>query len=291
MTQSFSESFKAIGTMWQIDFKSVDSVKAVDIFNAIRTRIEEFEQNYSRFRTDSLVSKIANNVGTHPFPSDAEPMINMYRELYEATEGKVTPLIGQALVDTGYDANYSLKPKEIIREVKNWDDVMNYKNGTLTTKEVVQLDFGALGKGYIVDIVSELLRKEGITDFTVEAGGDMHYQNTTSEELRVGLEHPEHPEQAIGIAQIVHGSICGSSGNRRSWGKYHHIINPNTLESPKEITALWVTADTTMLADGLATALFFTDREKLLKSYSFECVLVYADGSAYISPNFPGVLF
>lgn len=291
MSELFSDSFKAIGTTWQIDFKCTDSEKAVGIFNSIRERIEEFEQHYSRFRTDSLVSQIAHTAGVYKLPDDAAPMITMYRKMYEVTGGKVTPLIGQTLVDAGYDAEYSLKPKSIIRPVKDWDGVLEFNGTQLITHEPIQLDFGALGKGYIIDIVSELLRSSGITDSTVDAGGDMRYENTTGEPLRVALEHPLDNTQAIGVAEISHGSICGSAGNRRAWDKYTHIINPDTGESPREISALWVTAENTILADGLATALFFTDIQTLKKEFVFECVIVYADGSAYISPNFPGVLF
>lgn len=287
-----SHSFKAIGTTWHIDFKNTGAhTDAAGVFTDIVARVEQFEQTYSRFRKDSLVSMIAEKEGVYVLPPDARILFLMYRKLYDITKGKVTPLIGQTLIDTGYDASYSLIPKEIIKPTLLWDNVMKYdeKTNILTTHVPVQLDFGALGKGYIVDIVSQMILDAGIQEFTVDAGGDMHHRG--SESLRVGLEHPENPEQVIGVAEIVQGSICGSSGNRRKWNKYHHIINPETQESPVEIIALWVTADSTMLADGLTTALFFADGKKLQEEFSFEYVIVHANGSAYVSPHFPGSLF
>ncbi|MES2985526.1 MAG: FAD:protein FMN transferase [Patescibacteria group bacterium] len=286
-----SQTFKAIGTTWQIDIKDTESTPDTSsIFSAIRGRIELFESQYSRFRKDSLVTQISDEAGIYQFPPDGKILFGMYRKLYDLSDGKVTPLIGQTLVDTGYDPEYSLTPKEIIQPTLLWDNVMKYddETNTLTTFVPIQLDFGALGKGYIVDVVSEMIMAAGIQDFTVDAGGDMHHRG---EAIRVGLEHPENPEQAIGIAEILNCSICGSSGNRRAWNKYHHIINPETQESPRDIIAIWVVADSTMLADGLTTALFFTDPEKLKGSVSFEYILVRADGSAFISPNFPGSLF
>lgn len=287
----FSQSFKAIGTSWSIDFKYTEgSFDASSVFDFIRARIEVFEQNYSRFRKDSIVSKIKESEGIYQLPTDGKMLMMMYRKLYDLTDGKVTPLIGQTLVDIGYDAEYSLKPKEIIQPTLLWDNVMKYdqETNTLTTFVPIQLDFGALGKGYIVDIVSEILLDAGVTDFTVDAGGDMYHRGET---LRVGLEHPENPEQVIGVAEIINGAICGSSGNRRTWNKYHHILNPVTQESPREIIALWVTAESTMLADGLTTALFFADPLELKKTLKFEYSIVRADGSALTSPHFPGSLF
>lgn len=287
----FSQSFKAIGTSWSIDFKYTEGIfDASSVFDFIRARIELFEQNYSRFRKDSIVGRITESEGVYQLPDDGKLLMLMYRKLYDMTDGKVTPLIGQTLVDIGYDTEYSLTPKEIIQPTLLWDNVMKYdeETNTLTTFVPLQLDFGALGKGYIVDIVSEMLLEAGVVDFTVDAGGDMYHRGET---IRVGLEHPENPEQVIGVAEIMNGAICGSSGNRRTWNKYHHILNPATQESPREIIALWVTAESTMLADGLTTALFFADPLELKKTLQFEYAIVRADGSALTSPHFPGSLF
>ena len=290
MKQS-SYSFTAIGTTWHIDIKNAGSnTDTSGIFTVIKKRVEEFERNYSRFRESSLVSTVAKTAGVYVFPSDGKKLLMMYRKMYDLTGGAVTPLIGQTLVDAGYDSTYSLTPRENIQPILNWDDVMKYDEDTytLTTHTPLQLDFGALGKGYIVDIVSEILIENGVTEFTVDAGGDMYH---SGEVLRVGLEHPENPEQVIGVAEITQGSICGSSGNRRKWKNFTHIINPHTQKSPTHIKALWVTASSTMLADGLTTALFFTDALLLKKEFEFEYVIMYSDGTAFISSHFPGNLF
>src|SRR4051812_3580238 len=94
--------FEAIGTLWKIDFEtSKDSEK---IEKHIRETIERFDKNYSRFRSDSLVHAISKKAGIYTLPPDAEPMMKLYRELYEITHGKMTPLIGDVLSATGYDA-------------------------------------------------------------------------------------------------------------------------------------------------------------------------------------------
>ena len=75
------------------------------------------------------------------------------------------------------------------------------------------------------------------------------------------------------------------------WAQFHHIINPDTLASPRHILATWVVSDTTLLADGLATALFFTPPQNLRNHFDFEYAIVYADGHAEVSPQFPAELF
>lgn len=293
MQKSYTEQFYAIGTLWQIDLMHTSDREVFDIYAVIKKRIEVFEQTYSRFRKDSLVSEIATRAGVYVLPQDAIPMFDMYRKVYILSDTKMTPFIGQALHDTGYDTEYSLVPKKIIREVSRWDDAIKYTSSsqTLTVYTPSQLDFGAIGKGYLVDIVSDILKEKGVTDFTVDAGRDIYHASSTSLPLVIGLENPSDTTEAIGTATITHGAICGTSGNRRTWSTYNHILDPETLTSPKDIIAIWVTADTTMIADALTTALFFTPVEKLREHFSFECVIVYSNRSAFVSEGFPGELF
>jgi len=283
-------TFKAIGTSWTIDIPQ-DVENEEGLLCSIKNRIDEFDKTYSRFREDSLVFEMSRKVGTYTLPEDASLMFSFYRELYEITNGKVTPLIGGTLVGAGYDLMYSLKPKENIQKTKKWDDVIKYNHPKLEIKEPTMLDFGAVGKGYLVELVADVLRGNKISEYMINAGGDIAYRNSQNKPLRVGLENPENSNEVVGVAEVINCSICGSSGNRRVWEKYHHIMDPDTIESPRHILGLWVVAKSTYLADGLATALFFVEPELLLKKYDFEYVILYADHSLKKSEKFPGQLF
>lgn len=283
--------FEAIGTQWQIDFPDgLLASKQEKILREIAERIKTFDKDYSRFRSDSLVSQIARAAGDYRLPADAEPLFTIYEELYRLTNGLMTPLIGDVLVAAGYDAEYSLQPK-ILTSPLPWEESMERHGLELTVKQPALLDFGAAGKGYLIDIVSEIIREAGVTSFCVDAGGDMAYYSETGEVLRVGLEHPSIPETAIGVAQLSNQSLCGSAGNRRAWSRFHHIINPDSLTSPRHISALWVVASTTLLADALTTALFFADPKILAEHYQFEYLIMRADHSITCSKNFPAELF
>jgi thiamine biosynthesis lipoprotein ApbE len=212
-------NFEAIGTEWSIELRTnVD--KLDEIIAAVTARISRFDADYSRFRSDSLVAKMAHAAGTYGLPDDAKPMLDLYHELYKHTQGAMTPLIGQVLVDAGYDAKYSLRSKEL-HEPPDWEEVLTYDFSSLTLKRPALLDFG----------------------------------------------------------------------NRRKWEGYHHVINPKTLSSPTNIAAIWVCADTAMLADALSTALFFVDPANLRKQYSFEYAIVYDDYALNVSKGFPATFF
>ncbi len=291
--QSFGEEFYAIGTTWHIDITHTDSNTALGVFSELRSRIELFEKTYSRFRTDSLIYEMSQHAGVYPLPTDAIPMFDLYKKMYNLSKGLMTPLIGQMLHDTGYDATYSLIPKPIIRQVPTWDSALKYnpQTKTLTVYTPVQLDLGAIGKGYIIDIVRNICKEKHIQTYTIDAGRDIYHYGNKETPLSIGLENPFDTTQAIGTAHITQGAICGTSGNRRAWNTYTHILNPETQTSPRDISAVWITAEDAMIADALTTAIFFTPIDILQKHFSFEYILVYSDGSAMISNNFPGELF
>ena len=287
-----SFAFEALGTHWHIDIEDLPhALEGGLLLDRIKQRLELFEQHYSRFRPTSLISLLAKNGGTAPLPPDGHILLDHYTTAYRLTDGIVTPLIGQVLVDAGYDASYSLVPKKMTPPPR-WEDVLSYSPTSITLERPAQLDFGALGKGYAIDIIDEMIADYGISSRCVEAGGDMIYHTKTTEPLRVGLEHPEDASLAIGVALVHDGhSICGSAGNRRSWGRYHHVINPKTLESPRHILAVWAIAKTTVLADMFTSCLFFVPPQKLLTRFAFEYVIMYADHSVEHSPGFKGELF
>lgn len=284
----FKLEFEAIGTKWVIDGKLEPGKDKNQIFEKISDLIAKFDKDYSRFRRDSLIFKMSQQAGKYLLPPSGQKMIEMYQKLYKVTDGKFTPLIGQALIESGYDDSYSFKPKKL-NKVKSWEEVIKYKLPEIEIKTPAILDFGGVGKGYLIDLISRLLLEEGIKKFCVDGGGDIY--SKSDEVLQVGLEHPENSDQVIGIAKIKNQSICASSGNRRKWGIFHHIINPENLESPKDILATWVISGEAIIADSLATCLFLVKPEKLRKDFQFEYLVLFPDYTFSKSPDFPGELF
>lgn len=256
----------------------------------IRACIEVFSKNYSRFRQDSLFTKIAHAPGDYLMPDDFEKIFLLYRDLYKLTGGAFTPLVGKLMEEAGYDASYSLKPATL-HALPRLDDVLFYNPPSLKVKKPVTLDIGAAGKGYLIDIVAIIIKSHDVRSFCIDAGGDILYEDESSNPIRVGLENPVNLKQVVGVANILNQSICASAANRRTWRDYHHIINPLTLKPTSDIIATWVVADTALLADALATCLFFAEAKVFMEKYKFEYVLVRHDLSWEVSPNFNGEIF
>ncbi len=282
--------FEAIGTHWTIDvFQEVADDNWVELQKTVDQRIEKFDKTYSRFRDDSIVSTISKKAGLYNFPEDSVRIFEIYQKLYKLSEGKVTPLMGRILRDAGYDKSYSLKPNNMLVSPPRWEEVMTFSQSRLEAKVPLELDFGAAGKGYLIDLVYELISKMGFTEIGVEAGGDMRFGGKNN--YTIGLENPDNVGEIIGTVEIENKSICGSAGNRRQWDKYNHIINPLTKESPNWIKAIWVTAKDTITADALTTGLYFTEVDKLKSEFEFEYLIIKADNGLVKSSGFEANLY
>jgi len=281
--------FDAIGTRWQIETaEPLDEAAR----RAVLERIESFDHAYSRFRTDSIVSRIAGEAGRVEFPDDAVELFALYDRLHDATRGAVDPLVGRDLERLGYDRVYSLQPVTVPDAAPraSWTADVSRDGATVTTTRPVVIDIGAAGKGYLVDLVRAVLEERGIDEVVIDASGDLVHRGATP--IRVGLEHPLDPSKAIGVAEFANASLCASASNRRAWGDgLHHILDARTGNPAREVIATWVIAADTALADGLATALFFTGAHELANTFHFSYVRMYADGRAERSRYFPGELF
>jgi thiamine biosynthesis lipoprotein len=280
-------AFEAIGAPWRIT--TPDPIP-LDLAAAIESRIGEFDAVYSRFRADSLVTEIAGKSGTWQFPPDAAPLFALYRTLYNATEGAMSPLVGARLEDLGYDRDYTLSPRNEVVDVPVWDDIMHWDGTRLTTTAPVLVDVGAAGKGYLVDLVAVVLRDAGVEEYLIDASGDLLHRGDTP--VRVGLEHPFDPTQAIGICELSNAALCASAPGRRSWGPgLHHILDATTGLPTDTVAATWAHASSGLLADGLATALFFAAAPALSAGFNFEYVRMFPDSRIEYSRSFPGELF
>ncbi|MGW3725050.1 FAD:protein FMN transferase [Streptomyces sp. NPDC000851] len=288
--------FDAIGTHWQIE---TDEPLSQDLRRHILDRIERFDATYSRFRPDSLVTRIASasDGGRFEFPDDSLALFGLYDRLYAATDGAADPLVGRELELLGYDAAYTLRPApDAVRAAEHargrpaWAADIDRDGQCVVTQRALVVDVGAAGKGYLVDLVSDQLREAGYTSFVVDGSGDLRHSGPRA--TRVGLEHPFDRRQVIGVAEVRDQALCASGVSRRAWGDgLHHVLDARTGVPVDQVVATWAVAQEAAVADGLATALFFTEPHRLAESFDFAYVRVRSDGRAEISPDFPGELF
>lgn len=274
--------FEAIGTKWRID-AAADAAQMQVLKQRVHDRIEAFDQAYSRFRNDSLVHSMSLAAGTYTLPQDAQPLFALYEQLYGLTGGLVTPLIGQTLADAGYDADYRFTERPMASPPR-WEDVLHWDGDRqLSLDEPALLDFGAAGKGYLIDLLTDCMQQMKITEYCIDGSGDLRHVG--SDPMLIGLEDPRDEGLVIGTVTLQNASLCASSGARRAWQGRHHIMNPQTLSSPDAVIATWVITSEARIADGLATALFFVEPEILQRSFAFAYIILYSDGRVRTSQH------
>ena len=289
-------AFEGIGTHWEIE---TDEPLGDDLRVAILDRIEAFDRVYSRFRSDTLVAQLAlsRDGARVEFPADSIELFALYDQLYAATNGAVDPLVGKDLELLGYDADYSLTPhpdSAAARDRPRWPADVPREGRCINTSRAVVIDVGAAGKGYLVDQIAALLGRAGIERTVVDGSGDLRVGGNQA--VRVGLEHPTSPGQAIGVAEVGGArqgrALCASAVNRRRWGLgLHHVIDGRTGRPTEDVLATWVVADRAAVADGVATALFFADPDRLTDRFDFRYVRMLSNGRVEWSSDFPGEIF
>ncbi|MET3175596.1 UNVERIFIED_ORG: thiamine biosynthesis lipoprotein [Arthrobacter sp. UYCu721] len=287
MPDSENFRFDGIGTRWEIS-----TPRPLDA--SVRARllpvVERYDGDWSRFRSDSTISAMARKPGRYELPAEAADLGRLYRSLYDITGGAMTPLIGGSLERLGYDASYTLRPAGSALPAPRWEDVLTWDGSVLTTSAPLVLDIGAAGKGQLVDLLAIELRSCGVDSFVIDASGDLLHRGP--DPVSVALEHPYDPARAIGTVPLAGGALCASASNRRAWGDgLHHLLDGTTGLPVSTAVATWTMAESTLVADALATALFFVPGSELERSFDFSWLTVFSDGSAAYSAGFEGTLF
>ncbi|MFV0374747.1 FAD:protein FMN transferase [Microbacterium sp.] len=278
--------FDAIGTRWIVRAEPMppETVRA-----ELMAAIERFDREWSRFRADSLVCRLAREAGRVPAPPDAQVMLEAFRQVSDATGEAVNPLVGDSLARRGYDAGLSLSDRGAHPAPSPWQRVLTWDDGELALTRPATIDVGALGKGRLVDIVAGIVAEHTPGRVVVDAGGDIAVRGSAEP---IGLEHPFDTSRAIGVWRVADRALCASAVNRRAWGDgLHHVLDARTGEPVRTIAATWVCADTAMRADAVATALFFDGGPRLAHAWGADWVRMTTTGTVEWSPGCDAELF
>lgn len=281
-----SWTFEAIGTRWEV---LTEEPLDAGLRDEVGMLIGGFDRDWSRFRTDSLISGLAAGGGTVPAPPDTVAMLDAYTALAAASGGAVNPLVGDTLARRGYGLGYTLTDAGPLAAPPAWRDLLDWSSETLTLRAPATIDVGALGKGRLVDRVIGLLAPRVDGDLVVDASGDLAVRGGP---VRVALEHPYDRRRAIGVVELTDAALCASATNRRAWGDgLHHVIDARTGVPVRTIAATWALAPDAMRADAIATALFFDGGPELAHDWGVHWVRMTTDGRVEWSPGAAGWVF
>ena len=282
-----STTFEAIGTRWTIT--AGDPLEPA-LLARVDEVIADYDAVWSRFRADSAVSRIARGERVDLGPT-APPLLALLDDLRLRTGGALDPLVAASLEHLGYNAAIDLVAGPGYRPAPR--AVLHREGGVVRVEPPALLDVGSAGKGQLVDLVTATLAEGGHREALVDASGDLRVSGVP---IRVALEHPFDPTTAIGVVEVADAAIAGSAVNRRAWSgeggrRLHHLLDARTGRPVETVAATWVLAETAMLADALATALFLVPPEALADAYDFRYVRMRTDGVASWSPDLPGEVF
>lgn len=231
----------ALGTKCEVQYVCADERTAQAFEAAATSWVAAFEARYSRFRPDSLVSRINAAAGRDWVEVDEEMdrFLDLCSSLHGLSKGllDVTALPVMRLWD--YKAAKPRIPSadEITaaRGLVGWKKVQR-KPGCVRLPEAgMALDFGGWGKEYAVDIVADIARVHGITVALVDFGHDLHAIGAAPGKpgWHIGLEDPARPGVACwGSLAVAERSVASSGDYLRGFTingvRYGHIVDPRT---------------------------------------------------------------
>ena len=147
----------------------------------------------------------------------------------------------------------------------------------------MQLDMGAIAKGYAADKVLALLKSFGITNALVDAGGDMVAFGMPPQKKgwTIGINVPGQQEKLLERKLVLSNKAVATSGDAFQYmlhegKKYAHIIDARTGYGVTFQRNVTVVAPTATTADWLATAcsILTLDQVKILaKKYKSEVLI------------------
>jgi FAD:protein FMN transferase len=158
----------------------------------------------------------------------------------------------------------------------------------------VELDFGAIGKGYGVDLAIEHLRQLGIRNAIVNAGGDLRAIGSRDGlPWRITIRRPSGAAVFATIDVSGDESVFSAGIYERNFtrgGKtYHHALDPRTGYPAAGTRAVTVLHGDAVTTDAAATALLIAgprDWHRIAKAMGIRYVLLVGeDDVVYVSPE------
>ncbi|MBE5977713.1 MAG: FAD:protein FMN transferase [Paenibacillaceae bacterium] len=168
-------------------------------------------------------------------------------------------------------------------------------------KKGMEIDLGAVAKGYFADKVMEFFKDHGVVSAMVDMGGNVLVHGDSpsdGSDWNVGIQNPFLPRgNAAALVKIRNQSVVTSGIYERvlekEGSKYHHIFNSKTgypMES--NIASLTVVADRSLDCDIYTTELFGLDAVSIIrrmnKMNDLGAVVITLDGKLACTENLMG---
>lgn len=273
----FEASHPAMGTMFSIAAYAPGSVCLEAVVERAFQEIDRIDNLMSHYKPESELSRINREACGHPVVVTPE----LFRVLEEAfrlseeTGGAFDVTVGPLVKLWGFFRGWGRLPDEA--ELAEALKRIGYRHVKLhaATRTVsfdqpgVELDPGAIGKGYAVDRVVEILRAEGVSSALVSSGTSSIYALGAppgEQGWEISVCDPfDRRKQACSL-RLKNLSISISGDYEKSFvldGKlYTHILDPGTGRPVENMLMTVVIAPSNTVGDALSTAFFVAGVER-----------------------------
>lgn len=296
-----AEEMAIMGTTVRVEVWHPDAqIRRQGINQALQT-MERVNRLMSPYIEESQLSKINQFAYEKPVPVSPElfEVIRKSVDVSALTKGAFD--ITYASVGHLYNYQKQIKPGgDKIRQAKVLIDyrniVMDEEMQTVSfLKPGMKIDLGGIAKGHAVDRATQDLTALGIRHAQVTAGGDMRMLgNHLDRPWRIGIRDPRKPGHIAMTLSLQDQALSTSGDYERSFSKdgtlYHHILDPITGDSAREVTSVSVLGSDAIMTDALSTSVFVLGVEKGLRLINdldaVEAVIIDREGKLHYSKRF-----
>jgi FAD:protein FMN transferase len=160
-------------------------------------------------------------------------------------------------------------------------------------KRGMRIDVGGIGKGYAADQAVDALRRAGAVAGVVALSGDIKTFGRLpgGKMFPVGIQHPREEGSVLAWIDLQDEAISTAGDYERFFERdgvrYHHILDPRTLQPARSCQSVTVIAREGVWADGLDTGIFVMGPERGMELVEqlpdVEAIIVDQDGHLLVS--------
>lgn len=294
MASEVTFEFEGLGTTCQMRLCAPANTIAAEAAHRAIDEVRRIETKYSRYRSDSIVSRINAAAGSgQRIAVDAETamLLRFAETLYGASEGRFDITSGILRRVWNFKAARVPSHDEVAALLPDigWSQVEWDGESIALPRAGMELDFGGFGKEYAADRAAAVLHEAGVTGGTVNLGGDVSLVGPRPDGVpwRVGIAHPRRPGAVIASLEMTHGALATSGDYERSFEvggrRYHHILDPRTGWPVTRWQSVSVAGPACLASGALTTIamLMGDDAHDFLRAQGVGFLTVDADGDVH----------
>jgi FAD:protein FMN transferase len=298
-----------MGSELRLTAWTAEEAKARAAFDAVFADFERLDALMSVWREGSDIVRLNAAAGEHPVTVSPEVLevFRIARQVSEWTDGKFDITFGalSGLWKFDHDQDNQVPDSaEVQRRLPLIDYralVVDDRAGTaFLQRKGMRAHLGGIGKGYAVERAAAMLRRNGLPDFMIQAGGDLYVAGfRDGRPWRLGINDPRGPAgRSFATLDLSDGTFSTSGDYERAFLKngrrYHHILDPDLGEPARLCRSVTIVADSPTLADALSTGVFVVGPVKgmalIERLPNVEGVIVSAQNEVLVSSGLKGRL-